>query len=66
MDIDTIPAHLTFKNLNFVLSWTTIGKSTLHAMVASGTFPKPVRMGRRRVAWRWSDLQTWAENRVSE
>lgn len=65
MDSTHLPASMTFKDLAWVLGWTTFGKSTLHAMVAAGYFPKPVRMGLRRVAWRLSDLEVWADSRES-
>lgn len=63
MDTIKLPTHMTFKDLGWVLNWTTFAKSTLHAQVAAGEFPKPIRLGKRRVAWRLSDLLTWAESR---
>jgi prophage regulatory protein len=36
-----------------------LSRSTLYAMMAEGTFPKPVRLGRRAVGWRASDVAEW-------
>ena len=36
-----------------------LSRSTLYAMMAEGTFPQPVRLGRRAVGWRVADLSAW-------
>jgi len=42
---------------------TCLSTSTLYAMMARGDFPRPVRLGKRAVGWRESDLQDWLESR---
>lgn len=42
-----------------------LSRSTIYAAVKAGTFPAPVRIGARAVAWRWADLETWLEARPS-
>ncbi|WP_051243526.1 helix-turn-helix transcriptional regulator [Thalassobaculum salexigens] len=37
--------------------------STLYAMMADGTFPKPIKLGRRAVGWRASDIEAWVSSR---
>jgi prophage regulatory protein len=32
-------------------------------MMARGDFPRPVRLGKRAVGWRESDLQDWLASR---
>lgn len=39
-----------------VLAATTLSRAELHRRVRAGRFPKPVRLGERRVAWRASDV----------
>lgn len=39
------------------------GLSTLYVWMARGEFPKPVRIGANRVAWRLSDLEAWRDSR---
>lgn len=42
---------------------TGLSRSTIYQMIANGEFPKPVRIGRRAVAWRESTIQSWIESR---
>ena len=46
-----------------VLKMTGLGRSTIYRWVADGSFPAPVRLGPRAVAWRWSDLDLWTRSR---
>lgn len=46
-----------------VMRLTGLGRSTIYRMVAARTFPSPVRLGPRAVAWRQSDLDEWSESR---
>jgi prophage regulatory protein len=34
--------------------------------MSRGTFPKPIRIGERAVAWRECELQGWLASRVAE
>jgi prophage regulatory protein len=38
--------------------------STIYAKVKDGTFPRPVNLGGRAVAWRESDIDAWIEGRT--
>ena len=40
---------------------TGLARATLHAKVADGTFPHPVRLGARSVGWRASDISDWLQ-----
>lgn len=42
---------------------TGLSRSTIYAMIAEGTFPKPVKLGKRAVGWRSSDISAWLESR---
>ena len=46
-----------------VLQATGLGRSTIYRLIADGSFPAPVRLGPRAVAWRWSDLDQWTRSR---
>ncbi|WP_270687981.1 helix-turn-helix transcriptional regulator [Aeromonas sp. D3] len=41
---------------------TSLSRSTIYAMIAKGSFPKPVRLGPQRVAWRQMDVVSWLES----
>jgi prophage regulatory protein len=40
--------------------------SRIYADMASGTFPKPIKIGVRAVAWRESELREWLDQRIAE
>lgn len=42
-----------------------LSRSSIYAAVKAGTFPAPVRIGARAVAWRLSDIEQWLEARPS-
>jgi len=41
---------------------TGLPKSSLHNMARAGSFPAPLKLGARAVAWREADVQDWIEN----
>lgn len=43
-----------------------LSRSTLYAMMAEGSFPKPLRLGKRAVGWRERDLLHWLDSRAGE
>ena len=43
---------------------TSLDITTIYRKIKAGTFPPPVRVGRRRVAWRESDLVAWQSSLV--
>ena len=52
-----------FVRLPTVLATTGLGRSTIYRLVAEGSFPSPVKLGRRAVAWRWADIERWGCSR---
>jgi prophage regulatory protein len=59
------PARL-FARLPTVIQATGLGRSTIYRLVASGEFPRPVHLGPRAIAWRWSDLEQWSATRATD
>ena len=51
--------------LPVVLKMTGLGRSMIYRWIADGSFPPPVRLGPRAVAWRWSDLDRWTRSRAT-
>jgi prophage regulatory protein len=43
---------------------TSLDITTIYRKIKAGTFPPPVRVGRRRVAWRESDITAWLNSLV--
>lgn len=48
-----------------VCALTGLPKSTLYDYLAAGTFPAPVKLSARSVAWRLEEVREWIESRVS-
>ena len=38
---------------------TSLDITTIYRKIKVGAFPRPVRVGKRRVAWRESDVSAW-------
>jgi prophage regulatory protein len=43
---------------------TSLDITTIYRKMKAGTFPQPVRVGKRRVAWRELDIAAWQEGLV--
>jgi prophage regulatory protein len=46
-----------------VLAVTGLSNSTLYHFVSRGTFPVPLKLGKRTVAWKESEVQEWMDSR---
>jgi prophage regulatory protein len=46
-----------------VLQLVQISRSTLRRLVAEGSFPRPVQLGARSVAWRLRELENYLARR---
>jgi prophage regulatory protein len=42
---------------------TGLSRSSLYAMMDAGDFPRPIRIGKRAVAWPQSSIETWLAQR---
>jgi len=45
---------------------TGLRKSTIYGAIKDGLFPRPVKLSRRCVAWRESEIQAWIGQRIAE
>jgi predicted DNA-binding transcriptional regulator AlpA len=55
---------LRFLRLPDVKALTGLSKTSLYTMIRDGSFPAPVRLGPRAVAWVRSEVRRWAVERV--
>ena len=53
----------TLQRKPIVLSRTGLVNSTLYYFINEGTFPKPVKLGKRTVAWKKSEIDEWIDSR---
>jgi prophage regulatory protein len=49
-----------------VLEKIGFGESMLNEMIASGSFPKPARIGARAVRWSENEVDAWIAARLAE
>ena len=45
---------------------TGMARSTIYAMVKAGTFPSPIRLGRRSVGWIGEEVISWLDRRIAQ
>ena len=49
--------------LETVKRFTGLSKSSIYSFIKNGSFPTPIRIGKRAVAWRSEDLEKWVHSR---
>jgi prophage regulatory protein len=54
-----------FLRLPQVIQRTGMSRSTIYKMISKRTFPSPVRIGVRAVAWVEGDVESWSQARVT-
>ncbi len=57
--------EVSFLRLPELKSVTGLSKSSLYALIRAKSFPSPVQLGPRTVAWVRSEVRQWAAERIS-
>ncbi len=57
--------HVRILRRREVETRTGLSRSTIYAQMAEGTFPKPIRLGKRAVGWTDASITEWLNNRIS-
>jgi prophage regulatory protein len=52
--------------LKDVISTTGLGRSTIYKYIANNSFPKPVSLGAKSVAWVEGEMQEWIMDKIEE
>lgn len=52
--------------LPVVQNKTGKSRSAIYAAIAAGTFPKPVLIGAKAVAWVDTEIDAWVQRRIAE
>jgi len=47
-----------------VINRLSIPSSTLYRWISNGTFPKPIKIGPRRTAFRHTDIEQWLDRQA--
>ena len=58
--------EISFMRLPEVKSVTGLSKSSIYDLIQANSFPAPVPLGERTVAWVRSEVQEWAAERISK
>lgn len=61
--VPVIPSNMRVIRLPQVIELTGLSRSSIYAGVGRGTFPAPVRLGARAVAWRHEAIEQWLAER---
>lgn len=56
---NTVQAINPLMTLRAVTQFTSLSRATVYRRVKEGSFPKPIKIGDNRVAWRFEDLDAW-------
>jgi len=57
---------LVFLKMPEVKRRTGLGKTTIYDRISAGTFPPPVPLGGKAVAWVEAEVEAWQAARVAE
>ncbi len=41
-----------------------LSKPSIYRKVADGTFPKPIKLGKRAIGWLEKDIEDWISNQI--
>ena len=53
-----------FVKLPGLMNVTKLSRSTIYAEVKKGTFPAPIKLSERSVAWPVDDIRAWIAQRI--
>ncbi|BDM66080.1 hypothetical protein NFHSH190041_35320 [Shewanella sp. NFH-SH190041] len=60
------PQPLQLLKIRQVMAITALPKSTLYKYCSDDTFPKPVHLGPRNVAWVAGEVQAWIRQKMEQ
>lgn len=52
--------------INLVTIKTALPRSTIYQKISEKTFPAPISLGKRSVAWLESEIDAWIEERIEK
>lgn len=53
-----------FLRLPRIIADYGLSRSSLYELMETGEFPKPIKLGKRSVAWLAAEVDSWANSRV--
>ncbi len=58
------PMCESFLKLRTVIARTALSRSEIYRRVNSGSFPRPIKLGIRAIAWQSSQVNQWIAGRI--
>jgi prophage regulatory protein len=58
------PDFIELFKLHEVQQITKLSKSSIYSAIKNGLFPKPIKIGKRAVAWKLLDIHNWIQDRT--
>ena len=58
-----LPASDRFLSLPIVITMTGVSRSSIYSWMGAERFPKPKKLGPRKVGWLASDVDAWIRSR---
>ena len=65
-DLATAAAPLSLLRLPQVIERVGMRRTAIYDGVSRGTFPRPIKLGRRCVAWPSDVIDAWVRERIAE
>jgi prophage regulatory protein len=62
----TAPTPLCLWRLPDVIQRVGLRRSAIYSAIQAGTFPAPIKLGRRCVAWPSDAIDTWIRKAIAE
>lgn len=62
--LNTLHRSPTLHRLDSVIKKTGTSRSFIYAGVKDGSFPKPVKIGKRAVAWTDQSVDAWIDTKI--
>ena len=56
-----MPAEERLLRLRKAMELTGLTRSPLYRLIEDGDFPRPIKLTRRAVVWRYSEVQAWID-----
>jgi len=55
---------IQLSRLDEVRGLTKLSKSSIYSAIKDETFPRPIKIGKRAVAWKLLDIQNWIDSKT--
>jgi prophage regulatory protein len=65
-DLSTNNTVSTIYRLEQIKHLSQLSKSSIYLYIKRGEFPAPIKLGRRAVGWRSSDIEAWVASLSSK